>query len=147
MLGWDMRTQYSSFYENLKTMFIEMKQLHNLPFYSWATFLGNNFWGSKLFYYHDVFDYFTLLLFPFLEYNRVIMLQTFVKLIIAGFCFYHYGRYHRYSEATNIIGSLMFAFSSYALEALKDPFFLSFYLFIPLYFLKIDKYLQEKKKL
>ncbi|WP_370778024.1 YfhO family protein [Holdemania massiliensis] len=147
MLGWDMRTQYSSFYENLKTMFIEMKQLHSLPFYSWATFLGNNFWGSKLFYYHDVFDYFTLLLFPFLEYNRVIMLQTFVKLIIAGFCFYHYGRYHRYSEATNIIGSLMFAFSSYALETLKDPFFLSFYIFIPLYFLTIDKYLQEKKKL
>ena len=25
MLGWDMRTQYSSFYENLKTMFLEMK--------------------------------------------------------------------------------------------------------------------------
>ena len=43
MLGWDMRTQYSSFYENLKTMFLEMKNTGSLPFYSWSAFLGNNF--------------------------------------------------------------------------------------------------------
>ena len=147
MLGWDMRTQYSSFYENLKTMFLEMKNTGSLPFYSWSAFLGNNFWGSKLFYYHDIFDYLSLLIFPNFDYNRVIMLQTFVKLGIAGVCFYRYCQYHHYSSSTSIIGSLLFAFSSYSLEALKDPFFLSFYIFIPLYFLAIDRYLIEKKKI
>ena len=147
LLGWDMRTQYSSFYENLKTMFLEMKNTGTLPFYSWATFLGNNFWGSKLFYYHDLFDYLSLLIFPNFDYNRIIMIQTFVKLQIAGFCFYRYCRYHNYSNLTSIIGSLLFAFSSYSLEALKDPFFLSFYIFIPVYFLAVDRYLIEKKKI
>ena len=84
MLGWDMRTQYSSFYENLKTMFLEMKNTGSLPFYSWSAFLGNNFWGSKLFYYHDIFDYLSLLIFPNFDYNRIIMLQTLLKLGIAG---------------------------------------------------------------
>lgn len=147
MLGWDMRTQYSSFYENLRTMFIEMKNTRSLPFYSWSAFLGNNFWGSKLFYYHDIFDYLSLLLFPGFEYNQVIMIQSFVKLLIAGFSFYQYCCYHKYSSYTKIVGSLLFAFSSYSLEALKDPFFLSFYIFIPLYFFAIDRYLVEKKKI
>lgn len=146
ILGWDMRTQYSSFYENLKTMMAEAGASNTLPFYSWVSFLGNNFWGSKLFYYHNVFDYLALLLFPDMEYDGVVMIQSFFKLLLAGLCFYRYCSYHQYSGSTRIIGSLLFAFSSYSLDALKDPFFHSFYVFLPLYFLAMDRYLLEKKK-
>lgn len=146
ILGWDMRTQYSLFYENLKTMIQESVQQHSLPFYSWSTFLGNNFWANKLFYYHDIFDYLSILL-KNVSYSHIIILQTCIKLMIAGFSFYFYSSKRNHSSLAKVVGSLCFAFSAWSLEALKDPFFLSFYIFLPLYFYAIDQYQRQKKKL
>lgn len=143
MIGWDMRTQYSYFYENLQTMIETSFEFNSLPFYSWSTFLGNNFWASKLFYYHDIFDYICAI--AKISYNNAIILQVIIKSLIAAASFAMFARYNKYTDKTIIIGSLLFAFSAFSLESMKDPFFHSFYVFLPLYFFMIDRYLKEKK--
>lgn len=143
MLGWDMRTQYSYFYENLQTMFNTAIEFNNLPFYSWSTFLGNNFWSNKLFYYHDIFDYICAIL--RFSYNNTIILQIVVKSLIATASYAIFAHYNKHSNRSIIICSLLFSFSAFSLESMKDPFFHSFYVFLPLYFLMIDRFLKERK--
>lgn len=145
ILGWDMRTQYSLFFENLKTMLSQSITEHSLPFYSWSTFLGNNFWAAKLFYYHDLFDY-LFAAFRTLSYSNVGMIQTCIKVLIAALCFNYYSLKRGHKPTARIIGSLLFAFSAWSLEAVKDPFFLSFYVFLPLYFAAVDHYFETGKK-
>ena len=139
LLGYDMSRQYISFFEELRT------QLHSggLPFWSWVELLGNNYYASKLFYYHDIFDY------PFaftnLSYPTIAMIQTYLRFLVAGIGFYCYSAYHKYSTKTAILGSLIFTFSSYNLSIMMHPLHASFFVFLPLYFLSIDKAMLEKK--
>ena len=58
ILGWDMRTIYSSNFENLRTMVQAFRTGGTLPYWSWVNFLGNDFYSSKLFYFNDFFEYF-----------------------------------------------------------------------------------------
>ena len=145
-LGWDVRTQYSSFFEELRTVLQQSLQEHKLPFYSWNYFLGNNFYASKLFYYHDFFDWF-FALFTNWSYNNVVMAETYLKFMLSGITFYAYCQYHHYSEKTKIIGSLMYVFSAFGISIMMHPFFATFFAFLPLYFLSIDHYLQSNKKI
>lgn len=145
MLGWDMRTEYSSNFYNLRYLLREAVSTHQLPFYSWHTILGNNYWSTKLFYFQDSFDY------PFAlctnwNYYTVVQIQTYLKFLISGFGFYWYAKYHGYQERTNILAGLLFAFSAYGMQTEMHPFFSSFFVFLPYYFLAVDRYLQEKKK-
>lgn len=146
VLGWDFRGQYNMFYSNLQTMLDQLVHEHTLPFYSWSLFLGNNFWASKLFYYHDLFDWIAALT-STAHYFNVQLILSFMKLAIAAFSFYLYGHTRGWKRFSILIGSLLFAFSSYAIEALKDPLFLSFYVFIPLYFFAMEQYLKKNKRL
>ncbi|SJZ58321.1 YfhO family protein [Anaerorhabdus furcosa] len=144
ILSWDMRTQYSLFYENLKTAFETSIQEGTLPFFSWTTFLGNNFWASKLFYYHDIFDYF-FTVFKNLTYSQIVMIQTVIKVMGASLFFYYYCHIRNYSKNAAIYGSICFGFSAWALDSFCNPFFLSFYVFTPLYFACIENYFVKKK--
>lgn len=147
VIGWDMRTQYAYFYENLKTMMRDSLEFKSLPFYSWSSFLGNNFWGSKIFYYHNIFDYLSVFFARGLSYSNIIILQTMAKMLIAAFSFYIYGKTRKFNNKSLVYGGVCFALSSWALEAIKDPFFLAFYAFIPLYFASIEVYFKSKKKI
>ena len=144
-LGWDVRTQYSSFFEELRTVLQQSLQEHKLPFYSWNYFLGNNFYSSKLFYYHDFLDWF-FALFTNWSYNNVIIVQTYIKFLISGLTFYAYCSYNKYSSKTRIIGSLLYTFSAFGISIMMHPFFATFFVFLPLYFLSIDHYLYKGKK-
>lgn len=143
VLGWDMRTLYSSNFESLRTMLHQWVSTGQPPFWSWSTFLGNDYYSSKLFYFQDVFDY------PFAftdwNYSTIAMIQTYLKFLTAGFCFFAYARYHRYGDRTCVLGSLIFTFSAYNLQTMMHPFFGSFFVFLPLYFLSIDRYIREQK--
>ncbi|MGN1389102.1 MAG: YfhO family protein, partial [Bulleidia sp.] len=138
ILGWDMRTIYSSNFENLRTMLAQWKNTGTLPYWSWVNFLGNDFYSSKLFYFNDFWEYFFA--FTDLKYTDAIIWMTYLRFLTAGFSFYAYARYNRYSEHTSIIGSLLFTFSAYLLQIMRDPFFASFISFLPLYFLSVDRY-------
>lgn len=143
ILGWDMRTIYSSNFENLRTMLMQWKNTGTLPYWSWVNFLGNDFYSSKLFYFNDFWEYFFA--FTNLKYTDAIIWMTYLRFLTAGFSFYAYSRYNRYSQHASILGSLLFAFSAYLLQIMRDPFFASFISFLPLYFLSVDRYIAEKK--
>ena len=102
ILGWDMRTIYSSNFENLRTMLAQWKNTGTLPYWSWVNFLGNDFYSSKLFYFNDFWEYFFA--FTNLKYTDAIIWMTYLRFLTAGFSFYAYARYNRYSEHTSILG-------------------------------------------
>ena len=144
ILGWDMRVLYASNFENLRTMLQNWRDTGTLPFWSWSSFLGNDFYSTKLFYFQDVFDY------PFaftdMMYSDIIMIQTYLKFMVAGLSFLYYAHINHYSRHTELLGSLIFAFSAYNLQTMMHPFFGSFFVFLPLYFAGVDKYIMNRKK-
>ncbi len=144
ILGWDMRVLYASNFENLRTMMMNWKQDGVLPFWSWSSFLGNDFYSTKLFYFQDVFDY------PFaltdMAYSDIIMIQTYLKFIIAAGGFLYYAAINHYSRRTMVTGTLIHTFSAYTLQTMMHPFFGSFFVFLPLYFAGVDRYIMKRKK-
>lgn len=143
ILGWDMRTIYSSNFENLRTMVDAFRENHTLPYWSWANFLGNDFYSSKLFYFNDFFEYFFV--FTKLPYSEAIIYMTFLRFLTAAFGFYAYCRYQKASDFTCVVAPLLYTFSAYLLQIMRDPFFASFIAFLPLYYLSVDRYIREKK--
>ena len=143
ILGWDMRTIYSSNFENLRTMTDALRTDHTLPYWSWVNFLGNDFYSSKLFYFNDFFEYFFV--FTKLPYSEAIVWMTALRFLTAAFGFYAYCRYQKASDFTCMIAPLLFAFSAYLLQIMRDPFFASFIAFLPLYYLSVDRYIREGK--
>lgn len=144
ILGWDMRTEYSSTFEGLRTVLRQALQERKLPCYAWNYFLGNNFYANKLFYFQDYYDW-IFAIFTNWSYNKVIILQTYLKFLVAGSCFYIYAKYHHYSTKTIYLGSLMFTFSAYIMQVMQHPFFASFMVLVPLYFHGVDVYLKTGK--
>ncbi len=144
IVGWDMQTIYDSNFENLRTVLQSFVKDGTKPFWTWYSYLGNDFYSSKLFYFNDFFEW------PFaltdISYENAIMIMSYIKLLIAGFGFYAYAKYNKYSPFTSVVGSLIFTFSSYILYVIPHPFFASFFVFLPLYFLSVDKYIRDKKK-
>ena len=143
ILGWDMRTIYSSNFENLRTMLTAWKENGTMPFWSWVSFLGNDFYSSKLFYFNDFWEY--IFAFTDLPYTDAIIWMTYFRFLVTGLSFYAYARYNRCSERTSILSSLLWTFSAYLLQIMRDPFFASFISFLPLYFLSVDRYIEEGK--
>lgn len=143
ILGWDMRTIYSSNFENLRTMLSAWKESGTPPYWSWVSFLGNDFYSSKLFYFNDFWEY--IFAFTNLPYTDAILWMTYLRFLVTGLSFYAYGRYNKYSQGTSILGALLWTFSAYLLQIMRDPFFASFISFLPLYFLAIDRYIVDGK--
>ncbi len=144
MLGWDMRTIYSSNFEALRNMVRAWQADGTLPFWNWSSFLGNDFYSSKLFYFNDLYEYFFA--FTDMAYTDAIIWMTYLRFLTAGFCFYAYSSYNRHSGTVRLCGSLLWAFCAYNLQIMRDPFFASFIVWIPLYFLAVDRYIVQKKK-
>lgn len=144
IVGWDMQTIYDSNFENLRTVLQSWVKDGTKPFWTWYSYLGNDFYSSKLFYFNDFFEW------PFaltdISYEKAIMIMSYIKLLIAGYGFYAYSHYNRYNSYTSLIGAIIFTFSSYILYVIPHPFFASFFVFLPLYFLSVDRYIVEKKK-
>ncbi|MBR2991099.1 MAG: YfhO family protein [Solobacterium sp.] len=143
IVGWDMRTIYVSNFENLRTMMQEWVHHGTAPFWTWASFLGNDFYSSKLFYFNDFFEI------PFaltdLKYDYAIMIMTYIKFLIIAFTMYAYAVYNGHRSLTAVLGALMMTFSAYILYVMPHPFFASFFTFLPLYFLCVDRYIKEGK--
>jgi uncharacterized membrane protein YfhO len=136
-----MRTIYASNFESLRTMLMQWKTEGILPFWSWVSFLGNDFYSSKLFYFNDLWEYFFA--FTSMPYTEAILWMTYLRFLTAGFCFYAYARHQKYGSFACLTGSLLWCFSAYLLQIMRDPFFASFITFLPLYFLAIDRYLEQ----
>lgn len=144
MGGYDVRSIYRPLYEEYRVLINNSIFQKTLPFWSWNTFLGNNFWSSKSYYLiGDVYNY--LLIFLDLHFYVIFLIITILKFYVSSILFYLYGSYRKWDVKWIIIGSLFFSFSAWSLEYVEQPMFLSFYSFLPLYFYAIERILQEKK--
>ena len=116
-----MRTIYSSNFEGLRTMLAQWRQNGSLPFWNWSNFPGNDFYSSKLLYFNDLWEY--LFALGDLPYTTAILWMTYLRFLSGAFSFYAYARYNHAGHRVSILASLFWAFSSYMLQVMRDPFF------------------------
>ena len=144
VIGPDMRSQVRPIFVEFKRLIKSFITAGTLPFWSWNIFIGNNFWSAKSFLFlGDIYSYLMILLKNHFYIN--IMIITFLKFIIAALSFYLYGLTRSWKQNTILIGSLLFAFSSWAMKTVEFPVFLSFYSFVPLYFASIELFLKKRR--
>ena len=143
--GGDVKTQWYPFYIlNRRTTISSLKD-HTLPFYSFVLFLGNNIWASKSSY--GLFDIYNILTYVLdKNYFFIYDLQCLIKIIVSGISSYLLIDYIYKNKKVSFIAGLCYGLSSFAIYFTSQPGFLSFYSFVPLYILGMEKYLKENKK-
>ncbi len=145
--GYDMRQQYYPFFEEFRSQWYQLFNLKELPFYSWNMFLGNNFWASKMYYtVGDLFNYIVLPL-KGMHYYDIRFLQTLLKFTVAAISSFCYLKKFYKSQLALMVGCISYAFSFWIIYYIGQPMFISFYSLVPLYFLGMECYLQDKKKI
>ena len=142
--GTDLRSQWYEFYFEFKRLIKDFLVNHNLPFYSWTTFLGNNFYASKGYYLiGDIYNYIGLLL----SDNFFVMAEelTALKMFVSSVVFYLFLTEFDRKPISKIICSLAYGFSGFAIFFSEQMVFLSFYSLVPLYLLGLERYLKYNK--
>ena len=144
LYGTDLRPQWFPFYEEFREHITQFIKTRALPFYSWDMFLGTDFYSSKSYYLMgDIYNYIGLLF--NLDFFKTALFINSIKLIVSALSMnYLLGKYN-YNSNTRIIGSLLYAFSGWAIFFSGQLSFLSFYSFVPIYFSGIELYIKEKK--
>ncbi|MFV0479538.1 MAG: YfhO family protein [Anaerorhabdus sp.] len=153
--GYDIRQQHYPFFVEFRNQWLNMITLGNfpyifsgdLPFYSWNTFLGSNFIASKA--YYTVGDIYNYLFLPLrnMHYFDIRYLQTVLKFSVTAVSSFLYLRKFYKKPTTLVVGTVAYTFSFWIVYFIGQPMFISFYSFMPLYFLGMESYLRDKKKL
>ncbi|MDO4499673.1 MAG: YfhO family protein [Erysipelotrichaceae bacterium] len=143
---YDFFQQWLNFYEEYYSMLEYSIENKTLPFYSWHLFLGNNFWASKSYYLvGDIFAYIGFL-FRKLGMIKVMTILAVLKYYVSAFTMNRYMKKCGFKNNTIAIGSLAYAFSSFGVYYSDQIVFHSFYALMPLYFLAIECYFSDNKK-
>ncbi|MDI9518194.1 MAG: YfhO family protein [Bacillota bacterium] len=140
----DQQLQYSYFYEEWKRLLINFIETKTFPFYSFNTYLGNNFYASKFYYVTgDIFMPFIML---FKDVDFALMWLTVILVILSGYNFSLFLRaFGLKRENAIIVGSIIYAFSGIASIYIGQYMFHRFYCFLPLAFMGIENYLRKRK--
>lgn len=145
VLGTDNQQQWNLLYVEFYKLLDNFFATGELPFYSWTRFLGNNFYASKSIYtIGDIYVWIGYI-FKNFHYFDIAAILNYLKLIVSGISMYFCLSQFKYKENTKILGSLLFALSSYAVFFTTQPLFLSFYSLFPLMFASIEIYFKNKK--
>jgi len=140
----DTRTQYRQYFSEFTRLIENSIKYRTFPFWSWNFFFGNNFWASKSYQIlGDVFAYVTLMINGHV-YNKILFI-TLLKYLVSALAFFHYLKYRNASYKTQIIGALLYAFSSYILRFTEQPFYVTFYVLIPFYLISVEQILHKKR--
>lgn len=140
----DQQLQYSYFYEEWKRLILYFFDTKTLPFYSFDTYLGNNFFSSKLYYVTG--DVFMPLLMLFKDVEVGLKWITVLIVILSGYNFSIFLRsFGLKREKAIIVGSIIYAFSGIASIYIGQYMFHRFYCFLPLAFAGIEYYLRKGK--
>lgn len=141
--GTDIRPQWFLFYEEFRNLMTNLVENRSLPFYSWSSFLGTNFFASKSYYLMgDLFSYIGLLFKS--DFFSTALILEIMKFYVAGFSTYLLLSQYKIKPIIKIVGSISFAFSGWAIFFSGQLVFLSFYALVPLYFVGVELYLQKK---
>lgn len=86
-----------------------------IPFWSWNTFFGDNFWGAYSFYTISSPFVWINCLFPAEYIHYSLILTLYLKLICLGLVSYLFFRKINISETNSTLGAILMTFSSYVL--------------------------------
>lgn len=130
--------------------FVVFKNYHEIirngfSLFSWNISLGEGIIGQYAYYViGDPFFYLSL---PFsaglLKY--VYSFLIFLRIYCIGLSFFTFCKYKKENDACSILGSLVYAFSSYSLlNSLMHPFFANAAILFPLLLIAVEKFLKEE---
>lgn len=145
--GTDLKPEQFFFNMEFTNLVTNFFKTGTFPFYSWSLFLGTNFYSSQTFYVMtDIFGWLGLLFNSINFFDRALLLEI-LKFILSAFAMYAFLSEIIYNKKIRWIGSIAYSFSSWAIFYSGQLMFHSFYVFVPLYFLGIERYLKYNKKL
>lgn len=146
MYGTDLKPEQLFFNMEFTNLMNQFFKEGTLPFYSWTMFLGTNFYSSQTFYVMtDIFGWLSLLFQRINFFDRALIFEI-VKFFISAYTMLALLREMRMSKIITWIGSISYAFSSWAIFYSGQLMFHSYYAFVPLYILGIERYLKYDKK-
>ena len=126
---------------------IETKRMlsSGMPFWSWNTYLGNNFIGSFSFYTLTSPFVWINCLFPDEWIVRSLFLTLILKYICAFLASYVYFRKMNIGKEISCIGGLLYALSSYTITNLYYYHFFEPLIIFPLFLWSIERYLNNER--
>ena len=132
----DLTQQMLPFVYETKRMFAS-----GVPFWSWNTYLGDNFIASYA--YYTVFNPFTWIncLFPYEYLGLGFTLVLYLKFLICGYVVQKYLRKIGFDERLSLIGSLLYTFSSWAISNLLFYMFMEPMILFPLLLIFVERFL------
>lgn len=139
--------QYDVFYETWANMLHRFFTTGELPFYSFNTYLGSDFYSSMLYYCTG--NIFFPLMILFRNNIRVYVIIEFILCIyISSFTMYLFLKEEKIeNENISLYASLMYSFSGFVLINTGNYMFMRFYAFFPLALLGISYLINNKKTL
>lgn len=145
--GTDLKPEQLFFNMEFTNLITNFFKTGTFPFYSWSLFLGTNFYSSQTFYVMtDIFGWLGLLLNSVNFFDRTLLLEI-LKFIFSALAMYALLNEIISNKKIQWIGSICYAFSSWAIFYSGQLMFHSFYVFVPLYFWGIERYLKYNKKI
>ncbi|PYZ95877.1 hypothetical protein CR205_15965 [Alteribacter lacisalsi] len=118
------------------------------PFWSWETGIGTNFWGSYAYYMTGDLFFYLSLLFPasFLPHYFLVMLL--LKIMLAGFLWYHYMRSLKIQGYAAVLASVVYAYCGWMVYLnIRYMFWTTVFVFLPILLMSMDRGVKEKRYL
>ncbi len=142
----DQRLQYNYFYDEWLRLIEKFITNGEFPFYSWNTFLGNNFYASKAYYVvGDIFLPFLFLMRSNLDV--ALMIESLTLIFLSGLFFSGYlNAYGFKNNNVILLLSLIYALSGTSTIFVGQYMFHRFYAFFPLLLWGIECYFNRNKK-
>ncbi|MEF9919511.1 MAG: YfhO family protein [Erysipelotrichaceae bacterium] len=145
--GTDLKPEQVFFNMEFTNLMNNFFKTGTLPFYSWSMFLGTNYWASQTFYnFGDIFTWLTLLVQQMNFFDKTLLFEI-IKFFISSYSMYFLLKEMKIETKIRYIGALAFAFSGWAIFFSGQLMFHSFYCLVPLYFLGIERYIRDSKKI
>ena len=148
IFGNDQLFQYDVFYREWFRLIRDFFEGKGLPMYSWNMYLGTDFYSSMT--YYCIGDIFVLILFPLnLIISSVKQLLTIEIILCIYLSCFMFAILLKKKGIKNksiiIIASLIYALGGWFINFLGNYMFHRFYTFLPLLFIGIEDYYQNKK--
>ncbi|SJZ57777.1 Uncharacterized membrane protein YfhO [Anaerorhabdus furcosa] len=145
--GTDLKPEQVFFNMEFTNLMNNFFKTGTLPFYSWSMFLGTNYWASQTFYnFGDIFTWLSLLVQQMNFFDKTLLFEI-IKFFVSSYSMYFLLREMKIETKIRYIGALSFAFSGWAIFFSGQLMFHSFYCFVPLYFLGVERYIKNNKKI
>jgi len=148
--AYDLEKQHVFFYEEFANLMDGFLSGAGGPFYSWNLFLGSNFYASKVYYLigdpYAYLHYFLNRYLPLGFYN-LNFLTTLLKVEVAATGMYFLIQNIGGEKRSRMVGAVSFALSTWMIDYFAQPVFLSFYSFVPWFFLAFERGIKKRKYL